>query len=178
MTYWKKGLAALTSLLSIACTPTPPRNVQVVEDFKLQQYLGTWYEIARLDHRFERGLERVTATYALRADGGISVVNRGFNPQKARWQESTGKAYFVGAPTRAALKVSFFWPFYGGYNIIALDPAYRYALICGPNRHYLWLLSRTPQLDSNIVQQLVDAARAAQFPVEQLIWVEQMASSI
>lgn len=173
MSLWKIVMAIPGALLSVACSTTPPKNVSVIEGFDSQRYLGTWYEIARLNHPFERGLEQVTANYSPREDGGIKVINRGYNTQKQRWQESTGKAYFTGEPQRAALKVSFFGPFYGGYNVIALDQAYRYALVCGPNRHYLWILSRTPQLDEGIKQTLVNQARKAGFPVESLIWVRQ-----
>ncbi len=147
--------------------------MRVVENFQSERYLGQWYEIARLDHRFERGLEQVTATYSPREDGGLKVVNRGFNTQKQRWQESTGKAYFTGDPQRASLKVSFFGPFYGGYNVIALDENYRYALVCGPNRSYLWILSRTSQLDAAVKEELVQKARENGFAVNALIWVKQ-----
>lgn len=173
MSPWKTFIAGLSSVLSVACSTTPPKNVTVVEGFDSQRYLGTWYEIARLDHRFERGLEQVTATYSPRDDGGIKVVNRGYKPQKQKWQEGEGKAYFTGDPQRAALKVSFFGPFYAGYNVIALDKDYRYALVCGPNHHYLWILSRTPQLEEDVKQKLVDQARQAGFPVDELIWVKQ-----
>ena len=135
--------AATAAFLVVACSsPTPPRGVTVVNNFDAKRYLGTWYEIARFDHRFERGLEKVTATYSLRDDGGLNVINKGYNPDREMWQQSEGKAYFTGAPTRAALKVSFFGPFYGGYNVIALDREYRHALVCGPDRDYLWILSR------------------------------------
>lgn len=173
MTLWKTLTASLGTMLSVACSTTPPKNVTVVEGFEADRYLGQWYEIARLNHRFERGLDHVTATYSKRDDGGLKVVNRGYQPDKDRWKESEGKAYFTGSPQRAALKVSFFGPFYGGYNVIALDPDYRYALVCGPNRHYLWILSRTPRLDEEVKSKLTAQARQAGFPVEKLIWVKQ-----
>lgn len=173
MRLWKTLAASLGAMLSVSCSTAPPKNVTVVEGFEADRYLGRWYEIARLDHRFERGLDHVTATYSKRDDGGLKVVNRGYQPDKDRWKESTGKAYFTGSPQRAALKVSFFGPFYGGYNVIALDPDYRYALVCGPNRHYLWILSRTPQLEESVKQALTAQARQAGFPVESLIWVKQ-----
>lgn len=110
--------AATAAFLVVACSsPTPPRGVTVVNNFDAKRYLGTWYEIARFDHRFERGLEKVTATYSLRDDGGLNVINKGYNPDREMWQQSEGKAYFTGAPTRAALKVSFFGPFYGGLGL-------------------------------------------------------------
>ncbi|EBI2673593.1 hypothetical protein DDU43_18880 [Salmonella enterica] len=126
-------VAAVTAaFLVVACSsPTPPKGVTVVNNFDAKRYLGTWYEIARFDHRFERGLDKVTATYSLRDDGGINVINKGYNPDREMWQKTEGKAYFTGDPSRAALKVSFFGPFYGGYNVIALDREYRHALVCG-----------------------------------------------
>lgn len=173
MSLWKSFIASVGALLSVACSTTPPKNVTVVENFEADRYLGQWYEIARLDHRFERGLDHVTATYSKREDGGLKVINRGYSAGKQRWKESIGKAYFTGSPQRAALKVSFFGPFYGGYNVIALDKDYRHALVCGPNHKYLWILSRTPQLDASVKQQLTDQARQAGFPVDKLIWVNQ-----
>ncbi|KOC90671.1 lipocalin family protein [Winslowiella iniecta] len=173
MQLWKTLVAVAGALLSVACSTTPPKNVTVIEGFNAERYLGSWYEIARLDHPFERGLDHVTATYSKRDDGGLKVVNRGFNVKKQKWQESIGKAYFTGDSQRAALKVSFFGPFYGGYNVIALDDNYQHALVCGPNRDYLWILSRTPKLDETVKQQLVEKARQANFPVEKLIWVNQ-----
>ncbi len=173
MSLWKMLATGAGALLSVACSTTPPKGITPVEGFNTDLYLGSWYEIARLDHRFERGLDHVTATYSKRDDGGLKVVNRGFNVKKQRWQESTGRAYFTGSPARAALKVSFFGPFYGGYNVIALDNAYQHALVCGPNRNYLWILSRSPQLDSSVKEELTNKARQAGFDVTQLIWVKQ-----
>ncbi|RRZ89010.1 lipocalin family protein [Erwinia sp. 198] len=173
MSLWKMLAAGAGALLSVACTTTPPKGVTPIEGFNADLYLGSWYEIARLDHRFERGLDHVTATYSKRDDGGLKVINRGFNVKKQRWQESIGKAYFTGSPSQAALKVSFFGPFYGGYNVIALDKDYQHALVCGPNRNYLWILSRTPQLDGKVKEALTAKARQAGFDVNKLIWVKQ-----
>jgi apolipoprotein D and lipocalin family protein len=150
-----------------------PNNVQPVKNFELQRYLGTWYEIARLDHSFERDLQQVTATYSLRDDGGVRVVNKGFNPKKNKWKEAIGKAYFVGDSDIGQLKVSFFGPFYGGYNIIELDKVnYQYALICGPNLSYLWILARRPELNKSIVERLVAKANSLGFATDQLIYVK------
>lgn len=173
MSLWKMLAAGAGALLSVACTTTPPKGVTPIEGFNADLYLGSWYEIARLDHRFERGLDHVTATYSKRDDGELKVINRGFNVKKQRWQESIGKAYFTGSPSQAALKVSFFGPFYGGYNVIALDKDYQHALVCGPNRNYLWILSRTPQLDGKVKEELTAKARQAGFDVNKLIWVKQ-----
>lgn len=165
---------AAIALTLVACrSPTPPKGVQPINNFDAGRYLGKWYEVARLENRFERGLEQVTATYGKRDDGGVSVLNRGYDPVKNRWNESEGKAYFTGKPTTAALKVSFFGPFYGGYNVIRLDEDYRYALVSGPNRDYLWILSRTPTLPEKVKQDYLNTARGLGFRVDQLIWVKQ-----
>jgi apolipoprotein D and lipocalin family protein len=173
VTILRKGLAVGLAALVASCTGAPD-GVTVVDDFQLERYLGTWHEIARLDHRFERGLTHVTANYSLRSDGGVKVVNRGFDSAGHRWKEAEGKAYFVGASDVGQLKVSFFGPFYGGYNVIALDrEEYRYSLVAGPDRGYLWILSRTPELEPAITEQLVGIAREYGFPVEELIFVAQ-----
>ncbi len=159
--------------LSLTGCVGAPNNVQPVKNFELQRYLGTWYEIARLDHSFERDLQQVTATYSLRDDGGIRVVNKGFNPKKNKWKEAIGKAYFVGDSDIGQLKVSFFGPFYGGYNIIELDKVnYQYTLVCGPNLSYLWILARRPELNKSIVERLVAKANSLGFATDQLIFVK------
>jgi apolipoprotein D and lipocalin family protein len=162
----------ITLGLSNGCTGVPD-GVSVVTDFDIERYLGTWYEIARLDHSFERGLSQVTATYSLREDGGVHVVNRGRSDDTGEWDEAIGKAYFVGARDIGQLKVSFFGPFYGGYNVIDLDKIdYQYSLVAGPNRDYLWILARTPQLESSTVETLIDRARALGFATDELIFVD------
>lgn len=171
-------LAALTSCMGI------PENVNVIKSFDANQYLGTWYEIARLDHSFERDLDNVTATYSLRDDGGIKVINRGYNSKKNVWKQAEGKAYFVDPAnadgTRTGkLKVSFFGPFYGAYNIIELDkPYYNYVMLCGPDKSYFWILSRTPQLSYPIKQHLIAQAKALGFATDQLIYVKQSSELI
>lgn len=166
------ALLFITSVLLLQACSQLPENIEPVTDFDVNRYLGTWYEIARLDHSFERGLQQVTAEYSLRDDGGIKVVNRGFDTQKQEWDEATGKAYFVGDKNIGQLKVSFFGPFYGGYNIIALDETYQYAMVCGPDRSYLWILARTPDLDQSIVDNLVKAAGGLGFATQELIYVD------
>jgi len=162
---------SLLSLLS-GCVGIPS-NAKAVEGFDAQRYVGTWYEIARLENRFEKGLEQVTATYSLRKGGGLTVVNRGYDPRKDRWSESAGKAYFVGPPTQGRLKVSFFGPFYGAYNIISLDENYGWSLVCGKDYAYLWILSRTPQLPEPVVRQLVEKAKGLGFNTDELVLVSQ-----
>lgn len=151
-----------------------PQGVTPVADFELSRYLGRWYEIARLDHAFERGLVNVTAEYRLQEDGRVRVINKGYRPADDTWKTAEGVAAFVGAPDVGRLKVSFFGPFYGGYNIIALDKvSYQYALVCGPSRSYLWILSREPELDPAVTEDLVARARALGFATGQLIMVDQ-----
>jgi len=164
-------LLAIAALLS-GCTGHPD-GVQPVSNFDLDRYLGTWYEIARLDHRFERGLSHVSATYTLRQDGGVDVLNRGFDKSTGKWQEAKGKAYFTGRPTVASLKVSFFGPFYGGYHVIDIDKnRYSYALVCGPSRSYLWILARDPALGQAAIDHLIEVAKDAGFDAGALIYVE------
>jgi apolipoprotein D and lipocalin family protein len=151
-----------------------PENVSPVTGFDIDRYLGTWYEIARLDHSFERGLERVTAEYSLRDDGGIEVVNKGLDPQKNRWKEAIGKAYFVGDSNLGSLKVSFWGPFYSSYNIIALDKNnYSYSMVCGPNKSYLWILAREPHMEESLKFELINKAKDLGFETEKLIHVTQ-----
>lgn len=168
-----KSLALLLSSCLLAGCAATPHGVTPVGNFELNRYLGTWYEIARLDHRFERGLSEVSATYSKRSNGRIDVINRGLDKQTGKWKEAKGRAYFVGEPTVARLKVTFFWPFYGGYNVIKLDREnYSYALVCGPNRDYLWILSRTPTLDEEALQSLISTAKKLEFDTSQLIFVD------
>ncbi len=166
-------LLMLLTLITASCVRLPD-GVTAVEGVDLESYLGTWYEIARLDHPFERGLSHVSATYSRRLDGGIDVVNRGYHRGEGKWKEASGKAYAVGDPSLGRLKVSFFGPFYGAYNIIALDQAdYSWSLVCGPNRDYLWILSRTPVLEEETVKRLLGLAEGFGFPLNGLITVEQ-----
>lgn len=157
---------------------SPEAEQAIVPSFDPTQYVGTWYEIARLDNRFEKGLEQVTAQYSIEADGTLKVVNRGFNAKKNDWSEAVGKAKFVDAAntdgTRTGrLKVSFFGPFYGEYNILELDkPYYNYALVSS-GRDYLWILSRTPQLTYPIKQHLMAKAKALGFATDQLLFIRQ-----
>jgi apolipoprotein D and lipocalin family protein len=165
-------LVALAAAVSGGCTGIP-RNVKAVEPFDVNRYVGTWYEIARLPNSFEKGLERITAEYKTRSDGGVDVVNRGYSPAKGAWQQVKGKAYFVESPHVARLKVSFFGPFYGAYNVIALDPEYRVALVCGPDHKYLWILSRTPTLPEEKVNALLAQAKNAGFDTSKMLFVKQ-----
>ena len=151
-----------------------PKTVTPVTGFNLQRYLGTWYEIARLDHSFECGLERVTAEYTLREDGGVRVINRGYDTRKDRWKTAEGRAYFVESSDKGYLKVSFFGPFYGSYVVFEVDQKdYRYAFVSGPDHSYLWLLSRTPAIDPALLARFEKTARQKGFDTDQLIYVNQ-----
>jgi len=150
-----------------------PKGITPVSDFKLDRYLGTWYEIARLDHKFERGLEQVSATYSLSDDGSVKVVNKGYSSKQQKWKEANGKAKFVADNETGHLKVSFFGPFYGSYIVFELDDNYQYALVAGPNRGYLWLLSRTPNIEASLYESLTATASEQGFDVSKLIRVPQ-----
>jgi apolipoprotein D and lipocalin family protein len=169
----KKLLLCLVLLL-VGCAVAPPSGVTPITGFELDRYLGKWYEIARLDHSFERGLSAVSATYERRDDGGIRVLNRGYDDRAGAWKEAEGRAYFLGEPTVGSLKVSFYGPFYGGYHIIALDEAnFSWAMISGPSRDYLWILARTRQLPPAVLEKLLRQAKALGFATDQLILVRQ-----
>ena len=119
-----------------------PEGAVAVKPFDKGKYLGKWYEIARLDFKYERNMDNTTAEYSLNDNGTIKVDNRGYNYKKGKWQQAIGKAKFVGDENVAMLEVSFFGPFYSGYNVIAIDKDYKYALIAGASLKYLWILSR------------------------------------
>lgn len=162
-------LIILFTLLS-ACTGIP-KAIQPVNGFELNRYLGTWYEIARLDHRFERGLSDIRAEYSLRDDGGVKVVNSGYDAEQGGRHAAKGRAYFIDQPDVGRLKVSFFGPFYGAYNIIALDKAgYNWVMVCGPDLDYLWILSRTPRLADATQQELIQQAKSLGFATDRLIF--------
>ncbi len=166
------SLVLATTLLG-ACVELPEK-VEPVQGFEPQRYLGIWYEVARLDHSFERGLSNVTANYSLRDDGGIKVINRGCDAEKAEWDEAEGKAYFVRGEDEGFLKVSFFGPFYGTYAVFDLDQQdYQYSFVSGPDTDYLWLLSRTPEVSESVRADFLQQAEALGFATDELIWVEQ-----
>lgn len=164
-------LLLIAFLFLSGCTGLP-KGVEPIEGFELQRYLGTWYEIARLDHRFERGLSRVTANYTARADGGVTVTNRGYSDQRG-FKEASGRAYFVGESSTGHLKVSFFGPFYGSYVIFNLDSDYQQAFISGYNKKFLWLLSRTPTVEPATVERFKAEVLRLGFDVSGLILVDQ-----
>ncbi|ACJ30642.1 Outer membrane lipoprotein (lipocalin) [Shewanella piezotolerans WP3] len=163
----------LSMLFLSACTGLP-KGIQPVDDFELPKYLGTWYEIARLDHSFERGMTQVTANYEMREDGGVKVTNRGFKTDEKTWNSADGKAFFVDETNIGHLKVSFFGPFYGSYVVYELDKVgYQYAFITSYNRDYLWFLSRTPEVSEELKQQFIKQAKELGFAMDEIIWVSQ-----
>jgi len=165
-----KFVVAIGVVLIAGCGQIPD-GVEPVQGFDSGRYLGTWYEIARLDHRFERGLEDITATYTSRADGDIEVLNRGYDVAKGEWREIQGRAKFVGSPNVASLGVSFFGPFYGGYNVVDIDPEYQIALVSGPTRDYLWVLARRPDPPRAEIERVVRRASELGFDTARLIYV-------
>ncbi|KPA52380.1 lipocalin family protein [Photobacterium lucens] len=155
------------------CTTGKPETITPVSSFDLNKYLGTWYEIARLDHSFERNLDHVTATYSMNDDGSVKVINKGLNTQTQQWKEAVGKAKFVQTQDIGYLKVSFFGPFYGSYIIFYLEPDYSTALISSYNYDYLWLLSRHKQLSKEQRQKYLMIAKQAGFDTAKLIFPTQ-----
>lgn len=174
--YLLAGLAGAAAIaVSLSSCVSIPHGAKAVSPFNQQKYLGTWYEIARMDFKFEKGLERVTATYTLNDDRSIRVKNRGYKVKDQEWKQSIGKAKSVGDPTEGRLKVSFFGPFYAGYNVIAIDSDYKYALIAGNNLKYLWLLSREKTMPDYIKQRYLVHAKALGYDTEKLVWTDQHA---
>lgn len=168
----KKFLLIIIPFLAAACTGKP-EGVVAVKNFELDRYLGKWYEIARLDHSFERGLTNINAQYSMRDDDGVKVINRGFSKQDNKWQQAEGKAYFVDRTDSGYLKVSFFGPFYGSYIIFELDEKdYQYAFVSGPDTSYLWLLAREPQVDKTVTELFVKRSQELGFDTSKLIYVE------
>lgn len=165
------SLAGVALLLMNSCVSIPD-GVEAVKPFELDRYLGKWYEIARMDFKYEKGLNNVTAEYSLREDGKIKVDNRGYDYAKKEWRQSIGKAKPVGDPSEARLKVSFFGPFYSGYNVIAIDKDYQYALIMGDNTKYMWILSRSTVIPEEIKRDYLEIAKQAGYKTEELIWPE------
>ena len=163
----------VTSIVVLAGCVRIPEGITPVKSFDQSRYLGPWYEIARLDHSFERGLSSISATYTVREDGHIRVVNRGYDPEEGIWRDVIGVAKFVDTPDVAHLKVSFFGPFYGSYVVFELGESYHYALVTSYSRDYFWFLSRTPTVDETLRQHVLERAQALGFATEEMIWLSQ-----
>jgi apolipoprotein D and lipocalin family protein len=176
MDSWCRGLAGLLlPLLALAgCRTAPPEGLLAVRAFEIQDYLGTWYEIARMDHWFERGLTHCQAEYALRPDRSVRVINRGYDPVAQAWREAEGVARFRDDPRVGSLRVSFFGPFYGGYHVLAWETnAPSYAVVCGDSRAYFWILARDRQLPASTLQPLLRQVEAWGFDTNQVLHVVQ-----
>lgn len=175
---WQVGLAVGLSAAAIATNfvscVSIPKGARAVKPFNKGRYLGTWYEIARIDFRFEKNLDHVMATYTQNADGSIRVDNKGYDTLKKEWKESIGKAKFVKDAQLGRLKVSFFGPFYAGYNVIAIDDDYRYAMIAGNNNDYLWLLSREKSIPATVRTAYLKQAAGLGYDVSRLVWTNQL----
>ena len=165
------ALAAI-GLITLHSCKTIPKRAKAVKPFDKEKYLGTWYEIARFDYRFERNLNNVTATYSLKPDGTIKVDNKGYDYKNNKWKENIGKAKPADATGEAKLKVSFFGPFYAGYNVIAIDKDYKYALIAGESLDYLWLLSRETTMPDDVKEHYLKIAEGIGYKTQKLIWVK------
>ena len=165
----KTIFASLCALFCAGCSSTQSINNTPVAALDLNRYLGDWYEIARFDHSFERGLDFCKANYALREDGKIAVTNTGIKEGKNK--TSNGKAKTTDTP--AILRVSFFGPFYSDYRVMLLDADYQWALIGSGSAKYLWILSRTPELPKATLDTILTEARRRSYDTSKLIWVKQ-----
>lgn len=165
------AVAAGTALYNIL---KPVKSeVAVVTGFEIDKYLGDWYEVARLDFRWERNLKNVKASYSLNDDGTVCVNNQGYDFKNEKYKQSIGKARFLGDKSAAALEVSFFGPFYSGYNVVQLDADYQYALIFGQNLKYMWLLSRKKTMPEEVKTAYLAYAQQAGYSIGDLIWTIQ-----
>ncbi len=167
------GIGAVAFLIACSTKKTMSKKVQVIQNFDSEKYLGTWYEVARFDFKHEKNLKNVTANYSKREDGKIKVMNKGFNYINNEWEEATGKAKFAASEQEAALKVSFFGPFYAEYNVVMMEPDYKTALVFGENTDYIWMLSREKTIPESIKQKYLDFAEKNGYDIKRFVWTEQ-----
>lgn len=165
------GIAGI--LLYSSCSIRMPKGAQPVANFNLEKYLGKWYELARLDHRFEKNMDRNTAEYSLKENGAVKVYNRGYDNKKSKWKSATGEARPVGDSSTGRLKVAFMKPFWAAYNVIDVDPNYEYALVAGKNLKYLWILSRHTTIPDHYKNRFLKKAQQLGYDTDALIWVSQ-----
>ena len=170
-------LFAFSTLIILTSCSSIPKNAKAVDNFEVSRYLGTWYEIARFDFRFEKDLDNTLAQYSLDKKENVIVLNSGYNYVKDKWTSAEGLAKFRGNGNIAELKVSFFGPFYSGYNVIALDEDYKYALVAGKDLDYLWILSREKTIPESIKQEYLKIAEEVGYDTSGLIWVQHDKSS-
>ncbi len=162
----------LFPLLLCSCLGVP-EGVKPVENFDVGSYTGQWYEIARLENSFEKGLDHVTANYSLNDDNSVKVLNSGYNKKTGETSKIEGIAKFVKSPDIGYLKVSFFGPFYSSYVVFYIDPNYQYAYVTGYNKKYLWLLSRTPKVSLQVLDDFYQTAKQKGYDISKLIQVDQ-----
>ncbi len=167
------SLLALGTMALIYQMKITPKGVTPVKPFDAKKYMGKWYEIARMKNMFERHLDFTTAEYTMNKDGSINVVNSGYDVEKEDYKEVTGKALFAGDKDEARLKVSFFGPFYSGYNVVKIDKDYKYALVVGKNHHYMWILSRTNDMPPHIRKEYLQEAMSLGYNITNLTWPDQ-----
>ncbi|QKF76797.1 lipocalin family protein [Arcobacter defluvii] len=163
-------LFCFTILLTACSSKNPP--LQTVQKVELNKYLGTWYEIARYEHFFERNCKNVTANYSMMNEETIKVINRCTKIQTNEKKEAIGRAYAIDE-TNSKLKVSFFRPFYGDYWVLMLDENYKYAVVGTPSREYLWILARDSKLDEKIKNEILQKLPSLEFDSSKLIWTIQ-----
>lgn len=164
-------IGATVSLL--ACSSNKKISVPVVKPFDVKQYAGLWYEIARFDFKHEKDMDKVTAQYTLKENGTVEVLNKGFDTKKNEWKEAEGKAKFNGPENEAALKVSFFGPFYAEYNVVKLSSDYKTALVFGESTDYIWILSREKTIPEKTKKEYLDFARENGYDLSRLVWTAQ-----
>lgn len=165
-------MATIVAILLLAGCASIPKNAQAVTGFRLSRYVGTWYEIARTDNKYEKNLNNVSATYTLAA-GGIKVENKGYDESKKEWKTVEGKASFRGDNSIGELKVSFFGPYYAGYNIVRLSDDYSYAMVTGESTDYLWILSKEKTIPQDVLDDFLATAKQIGVDTDNLIWVHQ-----
>lgn len=165
-------LILLVAGLAVSCSTTD-FSLSTADNVDLTKYMGTWYEIARIDFTFEKNLKNTTADYRMNKDGTVMVLNTGFNEKKNRWQSSEGRARMRKDSKSSELEVSFFGPFYSDYNILEIMGDYEYALVAGKNNDYLWILSRTKTIPDDVKSAFLEKAKKLGFDTNRLIWVSQ-----
>lgn len=169
----------LIPMFVLGCSHEPTPVAPAVKNFEIEQYTGRWYEILRMPHSFEENLIKVTAEYRLNPDGSLEVTNRGFNTKEEEWQTAIGKAVAIEGATAhqsAEYKVTFFWPFYGGYYVSWIDKNYRYAMITSDSTEYFWLLSRSAEVPQDVIDLAIAQAHEWGIDSSKLIKVDQSAA--
>ena len=163
-------LICIMFLFTACSSKNPP--LQTVEKVDLERYLGTWYEIARYEHFFEKDCKNVSANYSIMDEETIKVINKCTKIQTNEKKEAIGRAYAIDE-TNSKLKVSFFRPFYGDYWVLILDENYDYAVVGTPNREYLWILARDKKLPLKIQNDILEKLPSLGFDISKLLWTMQ-----